>query len=64
MDVQLIAANPSIPGAIIDPEGAAHRRYGALHECLYWVRTDGYVGFRSQPVSAEAFGAYIKKITA
>jgi hypothetical protein len=33
---------------IHDPDGAAHRRYGAGSECLFLVRPDGYIGYRSQ----------------
>src|SRR5262249_49356245 len=33
---------------VLDPDGALHHRYGAACECLYLIRPDGYVGFRSQ----------------
>jgi 2-polyprenyl-6-methoxyphenol hydroxylase-like FAD-dependent oxidoreductase len=36
---------------LLDPKGSLHRRYGAGSECLYLVRPDGYVGFRSQPAA-------------
>lgn len=36
---------------LLDPKGTLHRRYGAGSECLYLVRPDGYVGFRSQPAT-------------
>jgi hypothetical protein len=38
----------------LDPEGKLHARYGAGSECLYLVRPDGYVGFRSQPADQAA----------
>jgi 2-polyprenyl-6-methoxyphenol hydroxylase-like FAD-dependent oxidoreductase len=36
---------------LLDARGALHRRYGGGSECLYLIRPDGYVGFRSQPAS-------------
>jgi 2-polyprenyl-6-methoxyphenol hydroxylase-like FAD-dependent oxidoreductase len=35
---------------ILDIDGRLHHRYGAAHSCLYLIRPDGYVGFRSQPI--------------
>ena len=39
---------------LLDPRGELHHRYGARSACLYVVRPDGYIGFRSQPPDAEA----------
>jgi 2-polyprenyl-6-methoxyphenol hydroxylase-like FAD-dependent oxidoreductase len=36
---------------VLDAGKGLHRRYGAGSECLYLVRPDGYVGFRSQPAA-------------
>ncbi len=47
---------------VLDPDGALHRRYGAGCECLYLVRPDGYVAFRSQPADAAALDAYLARI--
>jgi 2-polyprenyl-6-methoxyphenol hydroxylase-like FAD-dependent oxidoreductase len=47
---------------LLDDEGALHRRFGAGAECLYLVRPDGYVGFRSQPARWEALEAYLDQI--
>jgi len=47
---------------LIDPRGELHQRYGASLDCLYLIRPDGYIGFRSQPVDPEALGSYLKKI--
>lgn len=44
---------------LLDPEGAAHHRYGAAAECLYLIRPDGYVGFRSQPARVDALLAHL-----
>jgi 2-polyprenyl-6-methoxyphenol hydroxylase-like FAD-dependent oxidoreductase len=43
---------PELPGServVFDPRKALHKHYGAGGECLYLLRPDGYVGFRSQP---------------
>jgi 2-polyprenyl-6-methoxyphenol hydroxylase-like FAD-dependent oxidoreductase len=34
---------------LFDATKALHKHYGAGSECLYLIRPDGYVGFRSQP---------------
>jgi 2-polyprenyl-6-methoxyphenol hydroxylase-like FAD-dependent oxidoreductase len=47
---------------LLDPKGAMHRRYGAGSECLYLVRPDGYVGFRSQPASWKALEEHLEMI--
>ena len=47
---------------VLDPEGTMHQRYGAASECLYLVRPDGYVGFRSQPADAAALDAFLSRI--
>jgi hypothetical protein len=47
---------------LLDPEGATHRRYGAGAECLYLVRPDGYVAFRSQPADGDALMQYLERI--
>jgi 2-polyprenyl-6-methoxyphenol hydroxylase-like FAD-dependent oxidoreductase len=45
---------------LLDPKGSLHRRYGAGSECLYLVRPDGYVGFRSQPASWGALAEHLE----
>lgn len=58
---------PDVAGpetALIDGEGEAHHHYGARHECLYLIRPDGYVAFRSQPVEVAPLEAYLKTIFA
>lgn len=44
---------------LLDPEGAAHHRYGAAAECLYLIRPDGYVSFRSQPARIDGLLAHL-----
>jgi hypothetical protein len=47
---------------LLDPKAALHRRYGAGSECLYLLRPDGYVGFRSQPASWKALEEHLSQI--
>ena len=41
-----------------DVEGKLHQRYGAHSHCLYLIRPDGYIGYRSQPAKLEIFLEY------
>ncbi len=43
-----------------DPEQHAHDLYGARGQCMYLVRPDGYVGYRSQPVSSDGAKRWVK----
>ena len=47
---------------LADWEMSSHHRYGAGANCMYLVRPDGYVGFRSQPVDLKLLLAYFKRI--
>lgn len=47
---------------LLDPRGELHHRYGARNACLYVVRPDGYIGFRSQPPDAEALSSYFTRV--
>jgi hypothetical protein len=47
---------------LLDPERSLHYRYGAETECLYLVRPDGYVGYRSEPATASALHDYLRRI--
>jgi len=49
------------PEGLWDVNGIAHQRYGASYECLYLVRPDGYVGFRSQPVEWAPLASYLDR---
>jgi len=47
----------------LDARLSAHQAYGVSKaQALYLVRPDGYIGFRSTPLSAEALAAYLAKI--
>jgi FAD binding domain len=69
IDVHVVVPSPAPPAAlrwdgsvICDGESDVHRRYGARSECLYLVRPDGYVGYRSQPADGERLEAYLATI--
>jgi hypothetical protein len=47
---------------LFDTQRQAHQRYGARYECLYLVRPDGHIGFRSQPVDITAVERYWAKV--
>jgi 2-polyprenyl-6-methoxyphenol hydroxylase-like FAD-dependent oxidoreductase len=47
---------------LLDPELVLHHRFGAHTECLYLVRPDGYVGFRSQPANVASLQDYLGQI--
>ncbi len=50
-------------GAVVsDPAGSLHHRFGARAECLYLVRPDGYVAYRSQPADEEKLLAYLATV--
>jgi len=50
------------PALLLDADGALHHRYGAGSQCLYLIRPDGYVGYRSQPVDTDKLLAYLKRL--
>ncbi len=47
---------------LFDSTKELHRAYGATSECLYLVRPDGYIGFRSQPAVAADLENYLSEI--
>jgi len=58
-----VPSNPKFDGRVIlDPERSLHYRYGAETECIYLIRPDGYVGYRSEPATASAFHDYLGRI--
>lgn len=40
---------------LYDITGELCKHYGARSECLYLIRPDGYISFRSQPINIKAF---------
>lgn len=47
-----------------DDEGELHQRYGAHSHCVYLIRPDGYIGYRSQPAKLELFLEYCDRLFA
>ena len=42
----------------IDPTGKAHQIYGAKTACIYIIRPDGYIGYRSNRINQSEIDAY------
>jgi 2-polyprenyl-6-methoxyphenol hydroxylase-like FAD-dependent oxidoreductase len=54
--------SPANADHLLDPSDHLHRRFGAHSECLYLIRPDGYVGYRSQPPDAGRLRAFLERI--
>lgn len=53
---------PSELSVLHDTAGEVEARYGARTECLYLVRPDLYIGFRSQPADGDALMAHLGQL--
>ena len=49
---------------VADDEGELHQRYGAHSHCIYLIRPDGYIGYRSQPAKLDLFLEYCDRLFA
>ncbi len=65
----LVAAGSTAPASsrsnvniLLDPELALHQTYGATAECLYLIRPDGYIGYRSYPADIARFNDYLQAL--
>jgi 2-polyprenyl-6-methoxyphenol hydroxylase-like FAD-dependent oxidoreductase len=47
---------------LLDRDGLLHEHFGAQTECLYLIRPDGRVAFRSQPAEKEALSSYLAQL--
>ena len=59
------AAPPALPpdlSILFDGDGSLHARYGAGAECLYVIRPDGHIGYRSQPADQGKLMAWLATI--
>ncbi len=55
--------DPSWQGPILlDDDGSLHQAYGARAECLYLLRPDGHVAFRSQPADPIKLNEFIARL--
>jgi hypothetical protein len=61
-------ARPAELGAdvpvLLDPDGELERAYAATTECVYVIRPDLWIGYRSQPADAAKllawFGSFLR----
>lgn len=49
-------------GLFLDENGSLHQAYGARAECVYLLRPDGHVAFRSQPADPIKVQEYLDRI--
>ncbi|MBU3887901.1 FAD-dependent monooxygenase [Methylosinus sp. KRF6] len=54
-----LVTREATPGVLHDKDGALHKRYGAKYECLFLIRPDGFIGFRSQPALESPLRRYL-----
>jgi len=47
---------------ILDTDRSLHHRFGASAACLYLIRPDGYVGYRSDSADARKLRAYLDRL--
>ena len=47
---------------VLDSEGRAHDVYGAGAECVYLLRPDGHIAYRSQPARGPELLAHLSSL--
>ncbi len=55
---------PSDLAVVLDEDGELEERYGAQAECLYLLRPDGYVSFKSQPAEESSLLSHLAALIA
>ncbi|MCU0534177.1 MAG: hypothetical protein MUD14_09815 [Hydrococcus sp. Prado102] len=58
-----IALNSSPRSILLDPQAQCHQHYGATGQCLYLIRPDGYIGYRSQSTEIDKLKTYLQKLS-
>ena len=53
--------HPPDDGWLLDPEGKAHRKFGAEQASFYLIRPDRYVALRSQPAEAAVLHDWLEQ---
>lgn len=53
---------PNDVPVLLDPDADLEKRYAATTECVYLVRPDGYIGYRSQPCDEGKLMEYLKSV--
>ncbi|ASW52948.1 FAD-dependent monooxygenase [Plantactinospora sp. KBS50] len=56
-----VPASPA-PPVVHDADGEFRRAYGVAGAALYLIRPDGHVGFRSQPIDADALRKHVNLV--
>ena len=67
--IYFIVAGKEIPETIdwdghilLDKQRMVHERYGATADCLYLIRPDRFIGYRSLPPRQDKLEKYLTKI--
>lgn len=70
IDVHVVVPSDTRPvgldgiSVLLDPEGDLELRFGATAECLYLIRPDLYIAYRSQPAEPEPLAKYLASVFA
>ncbi|OCH99026.1 hypothetical protein A8135_09785 [Legionella jamestowniensis] len=62
VDKESTIENTGLAEIIVDKDNKIHERYGAAGECLYLIRPDQFVGFRSIPLRWDKLQSYLQTI--
>lgn len=62
INVILITHGSDLLNGYVDSTGEAHQIYGAKNPCIYIIRPDGYIGYRSRRINESDIEAYFRPI--
>jgi pentachlorophenol monooxygenase len=57
-----VEEHPTSTATVRDARGEFSSSFGTADTCLYLIRPDGYVGFRSAPAARDPLLAYLRKL--